>query len=126
MRQIVLGITFRFHSFFFLLAFLSYPDYLLIAGCTLDAQCTALTNVYAGNALEIIGRSAFEECTGLQDFAFPAALTTLGERAFYRCAALRSVTLPENATDLGYGAFAYCTSLLQNYAFFPKKLLINC
>ena len=31
-------ITFRFHSFFFLLAFLSYPDYLLIAGCTLDAQ----------------------------------------------------------------------------------------
>lgn len=79
--------------------------------------CTALTEIYAGNALLRIGDGAFAGCTGLALVRLGEGLQEIGEMAFYSCCAIAELDLPLSVTALGGCAFAECTSL--------KKAVLN-
>lgn len=111
------------------------------------SDCTELTAVTIGEAINSIEASAFSGCSGLVSVSFNAErctrmgnetypvfaecpnLTklTIGEGvtlfpyyAFMNCAGLTSITFPESVTDIYRGAFANCTGLTSIYI--PKTV----
>ncbi len=95
--------------------------------------CTALTSVYFGTSVTVIGNSLFKGCTSLQSFTTSAAsgigtyafsgcikltevslksnIKTISESAFLRCSSLTTISLPESVTTLGPSVFRECTAL---------------
>ena len=60
-----------------------------------------------------IGRSAFEECSKLTTLNLGQALETVGDCAFQNCTNVTKLTFPDATTEIGSRAFAYCSSVTE-------------
>ena len=69
-------------------------------------NCDALTKVsYSGNALEEIGKEAFNQCYALQQVIIHGPLSIIGECAFKDCTSLSTFEHGDKLTQIGIEAF---------------------
>jgi hypothetical protein len=75
------------------------------------SNCTGLTSVVFGNAVEIIGTNAFSGCTGLVTVEFSETLVTIGYSAFSGCTGIEIIEIPNSVTVIGAYAFYRCEAI---------------
>ena len=73
--------------------------------------CGALSELYIGNAVEIIGDNAFTSCTSLKKTTIGSKVSTINFGAFYMCESLEELVIPDSVISIGEGAFASCRRL---------------
>ena len=73
--------------------------------------CTALIELYIGNAVSVIGDNAFQGCTSLNDVTLGSNVTSINFGAFVNCSSLEQLIIPDSVISIGEGAFAWCSSL---------------
>jgi len=73
--------------------------------------CAALSELYIGNAVEIIGDNAFTSCTSLKKTTIGSKVSTINFGAFYMCTSLEELVIPDSVISIGEGAFASCRRL---------------
>ena len=74
-------------------------------------DCTALTNVHIGSAVETIGYAAFSGCTNLAEINWSNNIKKLDTYAFYDCTALTYVELSNSLEDMGVSVFSDCVNI---------------
>lgn len=79
-------------------------------------NCTNMTEVKFGSAIENIGKNAFTGCTGLKELVIPHTVKTIGYESFSNCNGLISVTIGSGLQQLGYAAF-YGTNEIRTLIF---------
>lgn len=73
--------------------------------------CKTLVNVTFGKNTDSIGASAFQDCKALTSLLLPEDVKTIGASAFENCTALKKVTFNTNLKTIGDSAFKGCTGL---------------
>jgi hypothetical protein len=73
-------------------------------------ECSKLTTLNLGQALETVGEYAFLNCSNITKLTFPYATTTIGNRAFQGCSSVTEITIGEGLKSVGAYSFADCPS----------------
>lgn len=76
-------------------------------------NCSKLTTLTLGDALDSLKESAFSGCTNLTNLQFPSTIKYIGDNAFYNCSSITSASFPANCTldHIGAEAFKGCVAL---------------
>ena len=74
-------------------------------------DCSKLSVLTFGNALETVGDYAFYNCGNLTNLSFPDATTSIGRYAFYNCQSVTQISIGANLTTVGDYAFQKCVAL---------------
>lgn len=73
-------------------------------------ECSKLTTLNLGQALEIVGDCAFQNCTNVTKLTFPDATTAIGSSAFARCSSVTEITVGQGLKSVGDNSFFDCGS----------------
>ena len=73
-------------------------------------ECSKLTTLNLGQALEIVGDCAFQNCTNVTKLTFPDATTAIGSSAFARCSSVTEITVGQGLKSVGDYSFFDCGS----------------
>ena len=73
-------------------------------------ECSKLTTLNLGQALEIVGDCAFQNCTNVTKLTFPDATTEIGSSAFARCSSVTEITVGQGLKSVGDYSFFDCGS----------------
>ena len=73
-------------------------------------ECSKLTTLNLGQALEIVGDCAFQNCTNVTKLTFPDATTEIGSRAFAYCSSVTEITVGQGLKSVGDYSFVDCGS----------------
>lgn len=82
-----------------------------ITGYTGPGGSISTPGIINGQAVTIIGPSAFQGNTTLTDVAINYNTTTISASAFQGCTGLKRIEIPNDVSDIGSFAFAGCTGL---------------
>lgn len=72
---------------------------------------TTLPHKQTLEAVEKIGKSAFENCFAFTGISMKPGLRVVGDYAFANCHAIRSVEIPKSVQQFGVGVFTGCIAL---------------
>ena len=67
-----------------------------------------LRHITIGNAVDSIGKRAFEYCDSLKEIIIPDSVTSIGGYAFSGCYSLKNVVIGNSVTSIGGYAFSNC------------------
>lgn len=73
-------------------------------------ECSKLTTLNLGQALETVGDCAFQNCTNVTKLTFPDATTAIGSSAFARCSSVTEITVGQGLKSVGDYSFFDCGS----------------
>ncbi len=73
-------------------------------------ECSKLTTLNLGQALETVGDCAFQNCTNVTKLTFPDATTAIGSSAFARCSSVTEITVGQGLKSVGDNSFFDCGS----------------
>ena len=73
-------------------------------------ECSKLTTLNLGQALETVGDCAFQNCTNVTKLTFPDATTEIGSSAFARCSSVTEITVGQGLKSVGDYSFFDCGS----------------
>lgn len=73
-------------------------------------ECSKLTTLNLGQALETVGDCAFQNCTNVTKLTFPDATTEIGSSAFACCSSVTEITVGQGLKSVGDCSFFHCGS----------------